>query len=263
MLNLEPVLLFLAVLATLGSFVIGFDPTSLLDRHNSLPPPIPMLITQIFSDTWVPLSGWAVGIWTVLIIGGTLLTIWFYSHRDAELAENVARDNWFRLILKITSPSCWQTVFAYMIFAVITTGGIYRSPSEEMAFVLGSAAGAVIGYLVLEVIFGRGFKTVRGNWWICLADIVLAAGIALMAVTGLFGYETAVPSVASVEYAEVDGYLNSYYRSHSGLDIQDAVHFTDEKAIESLTQRIRAPCRPPSTRLREGDPNTAPAPACG
>lgn len=70
-----------------------------------------------------------------------------------------------------------------MIFAVITTGGIYRSPSEEMAFVLGSAAGAVIGYLVLEVIFGRGFKTVRGNWWICLADIVLAAGIALMAVT--------------------------------------------------------------------------------
>ena len=38
-----------------------------------------------------------------------------------------------------------------------------------------------------------------------LADIVLAAGIALMAVTGLFGYETAVPSVASVEYAEVDG----------------------------------------------------------
>ena len=121
------------------------------------------------------------------VIGGTLLTVWFYSHRDAELAENVSRDNWFRLILKITSSFLLATVFAYMIFAVITTGGIYRSPSEEMAFVLGSAAGAVIGYLVLEVIFGRGFKTVRGNWWICLADIVLAAGIALMAVTGLFG----------------------------------------------------------------------------
>ena len=227
MLNLEPVLLFLAVLATLGSFVIGFDPSSLLNRNILYLHPIPMLITQIFSDTWVPLSGWAVGIWTVLIIGGTLLTVWFYSHRDAELAENVARDNWFRLILKITSSFLLATVFAYMIFAVITTGGIYRSPSEEMAFVLGSAAGAVIGYLVLEVIFGRGFKTVRGNWWICLADIVLAAGIALMAVTGLFGYETAVPSVASVEYAEVDGYLSRYYRSHSGLDIQNTVHFTD------------------------------------
>jgi len=48
-----------------------------------------------------------------------------------------------------------------------------------------------------------------------------------MAVTGLFGYETAVPSVASVEYAEVDGYLSRYYRSHSGLDIQNTVHFTD------------------------------------
>lgn len=97
-----------------------------------------MLITQIFSDTWVPLSGWAVGLWAVLIIGGTLLTVWFYSHRDAELAENVARDNWFRLILKITSSFLLATVFAYMIFAVITTGGIYRSPSEEMAFVLGA-----------------------------------------------------------------------------------------------------------------------------
>lgn len=41
MLNLEPVLLFLAVLATLGSFVIGFDPTSLLDRHILYLPPFP------------------------------------------------------------------------------------------------------------------------------------------------------------------------------------------------------------------------------
>lgn len=216
-----------------------------------------MLITQIFSDTWVPLSGWAVGLWAVLIIGGTLLTVWFYSHRDAELAENVARDNWFRLILKITSSFLLATVFAYMIFAVITTGGIYRSPSEEMAFVLGSAAGAVIGYLVLEVIFGRGFKTVRGNWWICLADIVLAAGIALMAVTGLFGYETAVPSVASVEYAEVDGYLSRYYRSHSGLDIQNTVHFTDEKAIESLTQLHQSAIAAAQYQAAEGDPESS------
>ena len=84
MLNLEPVLLFLAVLATLGSFVIGFDPTSLLWTANILYlHPIPMLLTQIFSDSLVGLSRWAVGIWAVLIIGGTLLTIWFYSHRDA------------------------------------------------------------------------------------------------------------------------------------------------------------------------------------
>ncbi|MEI3578750.1 MAG: hypothetical protein V8Q30_01405 [Acutalibacteraceae bacterium] len=33
MLNLEPVLCFVALMATFGSFVIGFDPTSLLDRH--------------------------------------------------------------------------------------------------------------------------------------------------------------------------------------------------------------------------------------
>ena len=254
MLNLEPVLLFLAVLATLGSFVIGFDPSSLLNRNILYFHPIPMLLTQIFSDSLVGLSRWAVGLWAVLIISGTLLTVWFYSHRDAELAENVSRDNWFRLILKITSSFLLATVFAYMIFAVITTGGIYRSPSEEMAFVLGSAAGAVIGYLVLEVIFGRGFKTVRGNWWICLADIVLAAGIALMAVTGLFGYETAVPSVASVEYAEVDGYLNSYYRSHSGLDIQDTVHFTDEKAIESLTQLHQSAIAAAQYQAAEGNP---------
>lgn len=257
MLNLEPVLLFLAVLATLGSFVIGFDPSSLLNRNILYFHPIPMLLTQIFSDSLVGLSRWAVGLWAVLIIGGTLLTVWFYSHRDAELAENVARDNWFRLILKITSSFLLATVFAYMIFAVITTGGIYRSPSEEMAFVLGSAAGAVIGYLVLEVIFGRGFKTVRGNWWICLADIVLAAGIALMAVTGLFGYETAVPSVASVEYAEVDGYLSRYYRSHSGLDIQNTVHFTDEKAIESLTQLHQSAIAAAQYQAAEGYPESS------
>ena len=127
MLNLEPVLLFLAVLATLGSFVIGFDPSSLLNRNILYFHPIPMLLTQIFSDSLVGLSRWAVGLWAVLIIGGTLLTVWFYSHRDAELAENVSRDNWFRLILKITSSFLLATVFAYMIFAVITTGGIYLS----------------------------------------------------------------------------------------------------------------------------------------
>ena len=63
-----------------------------------------------------------------------------------------------------------------------------------------------------------------------------------------------MPSAASVEYAEVDGYLNSYYRSHSGLDIQDTVHFTDEKAIESLTQLHQSAIAAAQYQAAEGDP---------
>ena len=105
-----------------------------------------------------------------------------------------------------------------------------------MAFVLGSAAGAVIAYLVLEVIFGRGFKTIRGNWWICLADLVLSLSVALVAVTGLFGYETAIPTPDSVSYAEVEGYINHYYQNYPGLNIDDSTEFQDPEAIEYLTQ---------------------------
>ena len=65
--------------------------------------------------------------------------------------------------------------------------------------------------LRLEVIFGRGFKTVRGNWWICLADIVLAAGIALMAVTGLFGYASTLVSGVGLGYVAQND-ENGHYR---------------------------------------------------
>lgn len=257
MLNLEPFLVYVAALAIMGTFVIGFEPSSLLNMDILYLHPLPMLLVQIFEDTFVPMSSWAIGIWTVLITGATLLTVHFYSRRDAELAENLSRDNWFRLIFKITTAFLMATVFAYMIFGVITSGSIYRSPTEEMAFVLGSAAGAVIGYLVLEVVFGRGFKTIRGNWWICLADVVLSLSVALVAVTGLFGYETAVPAPDSVAYADVEGYLNHYYRDYPGLNIPDSVRFTDAQAISDLTRLHQSAISAAQYQGAEGDPDNS------
>ena len=193
MLNLEPFLILIALLGILGTFVIGFDPTTLMDRLLLYLHPLPLLIRQIFTDTLVPMSVWGVGFWAVLIPAATLLTVFFYERRDAELAENVSRDNWFRLIFKITSAFLLAVVFGFMIFAAVASDNTYRNTTDQLAFVLGCAGGAVIGYLVLEVVLGRGFKTVRSNWWICLADLVATVGIALVAVTGLFGYESAVP----------------------------------------------------------------------
>lgn len=257
MLNLEPFLVYVAALGIMGTFVIGFDPTSLFNRNILYLHPLPMLLTQIYSDVLVGMSSWAVILWTVLIVGATLLTVCFYSGRDAELAENLSRDNWFRLIFKITSAFLLATVFAYMIFGVITSGAIYRNPTEEMAFVLGSAAGAVIGYLVLEVIFGRGFKTIRGNWWICLADVVLSLSVALVAVTGLFGYETAIPTPDSVAYAEVEGYINHYYRDYPGLGIDDLTSFKDPEAIEYLTRLHYTAIAAAQYQGAEGDPENS------
>ena len=153
-----------------------------------------------------------------------------------ELAENVSRDNWFRLIFKITSAFLLAVVFGFMIFAAVASDNTYRNTTDQLAFVLGCAGGAVIGYLVLEVVLGRGFKTVRSNWWICLADLVATVGIALVAVTGLFGYESAVPVPASVNYAQVEGYLNHYWRDSPGLHTTDSIRLSSEESIAALTQ---------------------------
>ena len=223
MLNLEPFLILIALLGILGTFVIGFDPTTLMDRLLPYFHPLPLLIRQIFTDTLVPMSVWGVGFWAVLIPVATLLTVFFYERRDAELAENVSRDNWFRLIFKITSAFLLAVVFGFMIFAAVASDNTCCNTTDQLAFVLGCAGGAVIGYLVLEVVLGRGFKTVRSNWWICLADLVATVGIALVAVTGLFGYESAVPVPASVNYAQVEGFpWPAYDRQHSAL--QRGIH---------------------------------------
>ena len=236
MLNLEPLLILIALLGILGTFVIGFDPTTLMDRLLLYLHPLPLLIRQIFTDTLVPMSVWGVGFWAVLIPIATLLTVFFYERRDAELAENVSRDNWFRLIFKITSAFLLAVVFGFMIFAAVASDNTYRNTTDQLAFVLGCAGGAVIGYLVLEVVLGRGFKTVRSNWWICLADLVATVGIALVAVTGLFGYESAVPVPASVNYAQVEGYLNHYWRDSPGLHTTDSIRLSSEESIAALTQ---------------------------
>ena len=236
MLNLEPLLILIALLGILGTFVIGFDPTTLMDRLLPYFHPLPLLIRQIFTDTLVPMSVWGVGFWAVLIPAATLLTVFFYERRDAELAENVSRDNWFRLIFKITSAFLLAVVFGFMIFAAVASDNTYRNTTDQLAFVLGCAGGAVIGYLVLEVVLGRGFKTVRSNWWICLADLVATVGIALVAVTGLFGYESAVPVPASVNYAQVEGYLNHYWRDSPGLHTTDSIRLSSEESIAALTQ---------------------------
>ena len=227
MLNLEPFLILIALLGILGTFVIGFDPTTLMDRLLPYFHPLPLLIRQIFTDTLVPMSVWGAGFWAVLIPAATLLTVFFYERRDAELAENVSRDNWFRLIFKITSAFLLAVVFGFMIFAAVASDNTYRNTTDQLAFVLGCAGGAVIGYLVLEVVLGRGFKTVRSNWWICLADLVATVGIALVAVTGLFGYESAVP---------VPGYLNHYWRDSPGLHTTDSIRLSSEESIAALTQ---------------------------
>ena len=236
MLNLEPFLILIALLGILGTFVIGFDPTTLMDRLLLYLHPLPLLIRQIFTDTLVPMSVWGVGFWAVLIPAATLLTVFFYERRDAELAENVSRDNWIRLIFKITSAFLLAVVFGFMIFAAVASDNTYRNTTDQLAFVLGCAGGAVIGYLVLEVVLGRGFKTVRSNWWICLADLVATVGIALVAVTGLFGYESAVPVPASVNYAQVEGYLNHYWRDSPGLHTTDSIRLSSEESIAALTQ---------------------------
>ncbi|MEI3578751.1 MAG: hypothetical protein V8Q30_01410 [Acutalibacteraceae bacterium] len=154
-----------------------------------------------------------------------------------------------------------------MVFGTTSAGGVYRTPSEKVTFILASAVGAVIGYLILEVMFGRGFKTVRGNWWICLADLVLTVGVSLVAVTGLIGYETAVP------YSRLGGICRGGGveqrlpgKSHPGLDIQDTATISDRsrRPLKSLTQPSPpAPLTPLTTQAADGDPETAPAPACG
>lgn len=238
LLNIAPFLILLAILCTFGAFVIGFDPSDLLSQVGQYMHPLPFCLVLIMDGLsgLDRLSLWGIGSWVALTAGITFLCLHFYQHRDAATAENVGRDNWFKLILKIGSAYLFSVGFAMIIlYAVADSSLTYFGAGEKAVFLVAAIVGAILGYILLEVVFARGFKTLRSNWWICTADIVAALAVALLSTTGLLGYENSVPDPATVQSATVRAYTgyNNYYE---GLNIPDRLLLTDSQSLELLTR---------------------------
>lgn len=112
MLNLEPFLILIALLGILGTFVIGFDPTTLMDRLLLYLHPLPLLIRQIFTDTLVPMSVWGVGFWAVLIPARHPADRLFLRAPDAELPKMSPGTTGSASSSRSLPPSCWQSSLA-------------------------------------------------------------------------------------------------------------------------------------------------------
>ena len=234
LLNFEPFLLLLAVINLFDAFVIGFDGSDFLNTVVRYIHPLPMLLSLI-GNAKFELSIAACVFWLLLTAAMVALTIRFAVRRPAELAENTSVDNWYRLLLKVTSAYLIAYLFANMVFYSMASGTTpYFDSGEKGLYLAATAAGAALGFLVVEVVFGRGFKTLRGNWWIGLCDLVLSLAVTLLAITGLFGYETAVPNPAAVESATVTVSTGGYSYFYSGLTQRGFV-VRDADSIERLT----------------------------
>ncbi len=237
LLNTAPILLLLAVAGTLGIFVLGFDPTALLSKIGPYTHPFGFC-TAIVTEGQMAmefLSIWGLGLWAVLLCAMLYLSVYFYEKRDAAMAEGIGQDNWFKLILKICAAYLFSVGFATMVFyTLLDSSSNYYTAGQRVVFLVGSLAGALLGYIILEVVFARGFKSIRGNWWICMADLAVSLSISLLAVTGLLGYETAIPAVPSIQSASFSARVG-YRAYYSGLGTPDWLLITDPEALEMLT----------------------------
>ena len=163
LLNFEPFLLLLAVINLFDAFVIGFDGSDFLNTVVRYIHPLPMLLSLI-GNAKFELSIAACVFWLLLTAAMVALTIRFAVRRPAELAENTSVDNWYRLLLKVTSAYLIAYLFANMVFYSMASGTTpYFDSGEKGLYLAATAAGAALGFLVVEVVFGRGFKTLRGN----------------------------------------------------------------------------------------------------
>ena len=141
----------------------------------------------------------------------------------------MGRENWLRVVCKIGSIYLLGILLGSMVlsFTAQSVYAPYFSSAHRTSFVLASLVGAVVGYLILEVIFGRGFKTLKKNWWIGAAGILFTAAITLSCCTGLFGYETSVPDPDSVKSATVTPVYSQSYEKMPVL--------TTPEELEALT----------------------------
>lgn len=152
-------------------------------------------------------------IWSLLAVAITAGAFVIYNKRKSEKAETFNSNDPLPLAFKF-GQTFLIAMFMGLIFQAIFGDGYYGYDSYSYRasyfhLYFGAVLGAVLSYLVGEVILSKGFKTIKKALLPCGAITVVSVVFlaSLTSPTG-FGYVTKVPAVNSVRVAKID-YIGS------------------------------------------------------
>ncbi len=137
------------------------------------------------AELWIYLAG------AVMVY---LLSYLLYRGRKVETSGDVAAFQVFRPILKYAVT----TAAAVAIFGILTSMNL-----NAAAVFLAAAVICAVVYFACEMLIRKTFKVFGAYKGYCGFVIVCGAIIAFCAYTSLFGYETRVPELATIESATV------------------------------------------------------------
>ena len=178
-------------------------------------------------------------VWHNLVFAAVamLITYFCYTKRKNESAGSAVVFRIVRVIVKI----------AVAVIAGLFAGWIFSNTAGRASSLVMCVIAAVVISCVMEIIYAYNFKALFRNWPATLISAVLGAGILLIFMLDVFGYDSWMPKEGSVESAAVS-FANSYvdYVDENGqhYDSNDEyykenMHVTDIGAVTDLVNECR------------------------
>lgn len=230
--NCTPAFMALTLTITASNFLVGFNPSSDFIRLLNQLHPIAIAASEISSEQAG--NGIALLIWLGIAIVLAVASVLLFERREAELAENVGRDNWLKLVEKMVGMYLGANLFALFLFSSTRNYSyFYISPKDCLSYNLYALIGAALTFVIIEVILGRGFKNIRRNLWICGCGIAFTMLLLIPINTGLAGYEKRIPAISDVQSIRIDQRVleHSSILTDDLLDQQKGLLITEPEGI--------------------------------
>ncbi|MBC8584550.1 ABC transporter permease [Youxingia wuxianensis] len=174
-----------------------------------------------------------ISILLMLVIGCVLfvLAARLYRRRHSEIAEQATSSGILPKIIMLIGTVVCGVCFG-LIFQMV---GV--SDNNKLSFIMWTIIGGLLAYIIMEVIFNRGFKTLVRSLPLGAGMVVLTVGLISLIFTGGLGYENRIPSIENISSVEVN-YKGRYGDSDPmavGPYISDDEGHTFTKRLATIT----------------------------
>ena len=191
--------LLLVGVPTEGS-VAAFDWLNLLSPCTYLEHVTGAFHVEDAAHAYTAFFGWQqLGIYLAAGLALTALALWLFRRRKMECAQEPVSIRWLGPALKyIVTLFCALALPSFL--AMVFTGDGSLSGAALLAY---TALGAVIGFVISEMILRKSLRIGRRGWLGVLAAAAVACGIVGALQLDVFGYVHRVPEPEAVDHADV------------------------------------------------------------
>lgn len=157
-------------------------------------------ISNVFGDGlrgMFAASNITLAVWLVLGILLFCLTARLYRARHSEIAETTTSKGLLQVLIKLVG----------VIITAVCTGLLFQAfgaPNALTTFYLWAAIGGALGYVIIEVILNRGFKTLARSLPLGALMLAVALGGCATLTTGGLGYENRLPAVSNITSVSIN-----------------------------------------------------------